>query len=317
MRVIDLFCGAGGFSTGFQQAGHKIVYAIDNDPRVKKTYQKNHPHTKFFLRDIRGLNPKDFTDVDIVIGSPPCIDFSVANTKKDTDRGMVLVKEFLRWVSIIQPKWWIMENVPQIYSHLQSKLYPMKKVILSADYGVPQFRKRCFAGKYKIPRPTHGKVSAITLDGRKLKRWVTVKDAIGDLIGDVSFLILTDQRGSKKMCSNSPFYDAINRPARTITNIPPRKLIDPSTLNQEVLKKHPPMKLNFPSRTLLANLKRQGQYGLLDLGEKCVQLTIRECARLQSFPDEFEFKGTKTGNYMLIGNAVPPLMARHLGVMLR
>ena len=185
-NVLDLFCGAGGFSTGFIQAGFNIKYAIDNDPKVQETYEYNHPNTKFILADILMLDPHDYKDIDVIIGSPPCQEFSYANNKGNPNKGMELVRVYLNWIKIIQPKWWIMENVPAVEKFLKWRItdfnIPIIKVLNCADYGVPQKRRRMFAGNYKIPKPTHSKHGGITLFGDKICKWVTVQDAIGDLM---------------------------------------------------------------------------------------------------------------------------------------
>jgi len=84
LMVLDLFCGAGGFSHGFQRAGSKIKYGIDSNKHVQETFEKNHPDAEFILSDITELDPKDFSDVDIVIGSPPCPEFSRAKANPDS-----------------------------------------------------------------------------------------------------------------------------------------------------------------------------------------------------------------------------------------
>lgn len=186
LPILDLFCGAGGFSTGFLQAGFDVKYAIDNNPRVQETFEYNHSQTKFILADIKELDPNDFKDVDIIIGSPPCQEFSYANNKGDPNKGMELVKIFLEWVKIIKPKFWIMENVPAVEKYLKWRItgfnIPIIKILNAADYGVPQRRKRMFAGKYVIPKQTHSKVGGIDLFGNKVHEWVTVQEAIGDLM---------------------------------------------------------------------------------------------------------------------------------------
>ena len=367
MKVLDLFCGAGGFSTGFQQAGHQIVYGIDNDVRVKKTYQKNHPNAKFILNDIQKLNPKDFIDVDILIGSPPCPEFSVANNNRDIERGMELVNVFRDWVEVIQPKYWVMENVPPIEPYLDGR-YPKKVILNAVNYGVPQFRKRCFAGKFRVPVPTHAKVPIYNLEGQKLQKWRTVREAISDLLMLPPRIILTDQRGSlEKLQCNSPMYDATNRPSRTLTNIPPRQLIAEgwqdaeSVRGKKYMQIYKPLELTKPARTVTGRQGCNIQQAELRLdavvNHYCMdnvieskfdqsnrevkpnrpaptinthfrserkiktqimqrRLSVRECARLQSFPDEFIFYGSITAQYTMVGNAVPPKLSLALAKML-
>ncbi|GAI30263.1 unnamed protein product [marine sediment metagenome] len=130
--------------------------------------------------------PEDFKNIEIIIGSPPCQEFSVANNNPNINKGMELIKEFLKWIEIINPKFWIMENVPQTTNYLKKRIKDFNfhriLVLNSANYGVPQKRKRCFAGKYGVPIPTHSKIGQINLLGEELKQWRTVLDAIGNIM---------------------------------------------------------------------------------------------------------------------------------------
>ena len=362
MNVLDLFCGAGGFSHGFQQAGFKIKYGIDYDKRVKKTYEHNHPNAEFILSDIKELNPNDFKNVDIIIGSPPCPEFSQAKRNPNPQKGMLLVNEFLKWINIIKPKFWIGENVPNLIKYLPQNNF-RKKIIDCVNYGVPQFRKRVFFGNYILPEPTHARVPTVTLVGKKLKKWVTVQEAIGDLIEHINKIFLTDQFGYDTK-PHTPIYDATKRPSRTLTVIPPRQIMNlemtdssqesmqrklnckfgmqtrynnfsldkPSititdmhgdapiveiktkdSFDKTWLKKHPVHKVDRPAYTLRAREMRGCNSNcFLEMDKIYRRLTIRECARLQSFPDDFIFFGSKSACYRMIGNAVPPLMSWHL-----
>ena len=159
MKVIDLFCGAGGFSEGFRQAGHEILLAIDNDEDALSTHQANHPNAEHWLEDVRKLErlPK----ADVVIGSPPCVEFSRGNPVRSFDTTLCI--DFLRLALTSRPSFFIMENVPEAGRNL-----PFKGLVVdAADFGVPQRRIRWFGGLFPPPLRT-----------RSTSR-TTVQDAIG------------------------------------------------------------------------------------------------------------------------------------------
>ena len=180
--VVDLFCGAGGFSLGFARAGFDVVLGVDREPRMLASYRANHPGAEVWERDVLAIDPGDLPDADVVIGSPPCQQFSLANAKRDPEKGMVLVNWMLEAVRAKRPRFWVMENVPPVAKHLPGWI-PVVRILNAAEYGVPQTRRRCFAGDYPVPPPTHalGPEPQRTLDGRVLRPWVTVREAIGDL----------------------------------------------------------------------------------------------------------------------------------------
>jgi len=130
--------------------------------------------------DVR--NVEEVPDADVVVGGPPCPDFSLANKKRDPKAGMELVYEFLRLKDTADPDYWIMENVSMAEKHLPRKHFPRKKVYNCANYGVPQKRRRVFAGDYPRPEQTHAENPSKKLTGGELKPWVTVWEAIWDLM---------------------------------------------------------------------------------------------------------------------------------------
>lgn len=325
--VIDLFCGAGGFSHGFIEAGFEVKYAIDNEKRVRETFEHNHPNTEFICSDITLLNPNDYKDVDIVIGSPPCPEFSNANMNPDPNKGMELVLEYLKWLEVIRPKYWIMENVPGLQKYLNWRIthikIPTMKILNCADYGVPQKRRRLFAGSYVVPKTTHSKEGGTTLFGETIKKWVTVQEAIGDLI---------HINPNNTLKRSKQFFEKhkqeLDQPANQVTTKDDCLLLNHQGYNssQESMEyqlkngkygtaKNKQVNLKQPSNTVICNEKDQGP--ILDIRNKYRHLTVRECARLQSFPDDFVFFGSLSAQYKQVGNAVPPLMAYHLAKYLK
>jgi len=298
LKVIDLFCGVGGFSLGFQiMDDFEVILGIDNNERALETFNHNFPDTETWCKDVREV--EDLPDADIVVLAPPCPNFSLVNKKRDPKKGMELVYEGLRLKDLADPDYWIMENVPQITDHIPREKFPTIKEYNCANYGVPQKRHRVFAGDYPIPERTHTKNQNETLTGKKLEEWVTVREAIGDL------LTLVDQEGvelskeqvkrikeeredTERHWGTMQFPDPLNRPSRTIS-----------------------------SHTAQGTKRETIIIPAGENGETIRRLTVRECARLQSFPDWFEFKGSRSSQYRQVGRAVPPLMSWHFARAIR
>ncbi len=187
-NVIDLFCGCGGFSKGFQSAGFNISLGIDLWEDATRTFKLNHPESIAINQDITELTPQELIDksglsiedVDVIIGGPPCQGFSISGKRMIDDPRNVLYKSFVNTVGYVKPKMFVMENVPgllsmgngsikdQIVSDFENLGYLVKyKQLTACEYGVPQARKRVFfvgisktafhyIPEYEFPKPTHG-----------------------------------------------------------------------------------------------------------------------------------------------------------------
>lgn len=178
LSAIDLFCGAGGFSLGLEQAGIRVKLAIDNWQPALDTHLANMPECEVVCMDILELDPASLPKVDVVVGSPPCPAFSSANRKRDPAKGMILVNRFFEIVRHLKPRCFVMENVPPVLDHI--RIGGVRKLVLnSADFGVPHIRHRAFVGKYPIPTPTHASHELNRLDGSPIRKWVTVREALG------------------------------------------------------------------------------------------------------------------------------------------
>jgi DNA (cytosine-5)-methyltransferase 1 len=302
MKIVSSFSAPGGLDYGLVKAGHKVLWAIDKDKDATETYAKNiSPNVT--TEDVRKIITSNIPDCDAVVGGFPCLGFSIANLyRKIEDERNYLFLQLLRIVAAKKPKYILMENVPGILSLGNGQIvqeilrlfketgYEMYyKKLNSANYGVPEIRFRViFFGKRTdiktgiiAPIPTHAKNALADLDGSFLKKWITVRQAIGDL-PEPNHTIPNHQGTQHKVKINGYLghrATAWDKPSPTITG-------RGSRTGGPVIIPHP-------------NLHRR--------------MTVRECARLQSFPDDFIFSGSISAQYAQVGNAVPPLFAYHLG----
>ena len=177
LKVVDLFCGPGGMGEGLRQAGFRTVYAMDKDKAAAETYSHNHPGASVECRDVTGFDPEKLPEFEILIGGPPCVEFSNSKgSRGNILEGLRLVQEFLRVVYERKPRYWIMENVPRIVLHLPEEIplkwigvekrgslhIPVRGEFNCADFGVPQARKRFLMGNFPRPLQTH---AAATVEG--------------------------------------------------------------------------------------------------------------------------------------------------------
>lgn len=153
MKVVDLFCGAGGFSLGFEQAEFEIVLAVDKSEDRLRIYERNHPDVTVWQEDILQLDPGKLPKHDVLLGSTPCASFSLANKTPNRTEDMTLTNRFLQIVDHRKPHFWLLENVPPVALKLPWTRRP--KILNAADYGARQIRFRMIAGNYPIPELTN------------------------------------------------------------------------------------------------------------------------------------------------------------------
>ncbi|WP_170922630.1 DNA cytosine methyltransferase [Nesterenkonia sp. PF2B19] len=300
LRVVSLFTGCGGLDLGFEAAGCETIAAVDNDFEACKTLRHNRPEWNVFEGDICDYNPS-MRGVDIVIGGPPCQGFSSAGKGDPNDPRNFLWKEYMRVVERLKPRAMVLENVSAlthkkngdhltgIMSGLEAQGYQFAYGVLNAaDFGVPQARRRLVViglreGKPSLPEPTHA------------RKHVTVRDAIADIDGE--FDEDWSHTPPKHAAHVAERWSELG-PGETDPNYR-RARLDPDK----------------PATTIRAG----GGYG--PKGNHLAgfhppihpfqprQLTVREAARLQSFPDTWILKGSKTAQGRQIGNAVPVKLA--------
>ena len=336
-KVLDLFCGCGGMSLGFEKAGYQVILGIDIWKDALETFQFNHHNCKTLCADMSTLTGETVestvgtSGVDVIIGGPPCQGFSVAGKRIVDDERNKLYKGFVRMVEYFKPRAFVMENVPNILSigegvvkqsilkDFQKLGYNVEaKVLLASDYGVPQNRRRAvFVGlqngtfKFDIPTAEHK---------------VTTEEALSDLTEDT----ISDS-SAYPIAPNSTYQVLMRRDSKGVWNHDITKHNDqtkniiamvpdggnykdlPKEL-QETRKVHIAWtRLNSkkPSITIDTGHRHHFHYKWNRVP------TVRESARIQSFPDDFIFLCSKTSQYKQVGNAVPPLMAQAIAEQLK
>jgi len=344
-RVIDLFCGCGGISEGFRFTRRaELVGAIDFDQAACNTYQKNFPKSKIICGDINEISVQTtgFKDIDIIVGGPPCQGFSTLNywnKDRDNDPRNKLFLQYLRFVEELQPKAILIENVKNVLSakdafvpmtitqFLEERGYNVTySIVCAADYGVPQFRYRAI---FVAIKKEYGKFNFETLNKYKLPI-VTAQDAISDISsieksakeyeqGTVFQLGKPETVYQKKMQSkNGKLHNhMIYYPAANVQHM---MTFIPEGCNWRCVPKEL-FKSDRDNRytNYLRRIKNDAPSITIDTGHNVYfhpnfnrVPTIRESARLQSFPDDFIFIGNKGQQFRQVGNAVPPLMAEAL-----
>ncbi len=314
LTYIDLFSGAGGFSLGFDNKGFQNVFSIDIEPSFCETYKYNFPSHNLIQKDICEVTDselkylKEYNEIDAIIGGPPCQGFSIAGNigrKFIDDPRNRLFKEFVRVVKVIKPKFFVMENVARLYTHKKGKTreeiisdfeklgYTVAcKILNSADYGVPQVRKRVIFIGTKNNQD-------ILFPEKEIDKYVTVKDAIsvypklksGEESSIPNHIAMSH---SEQMLNKMSFVtDGGNR-----NEIPVQ--IRPKSGD---VRKYIKYASNKPSVCVTGDMRKIFHY------EQNRALTVRELAKLQSFPDDFIFKGNRISQQQQVGNSVPPKMA--------
>lgn len=286
MRAVDLFCGCGGMSLGFQNAGYEILGAFDNwDPAVR-TYEKNftHPVHKADLSDEVMVTIVDELKPEIIIGGPPCQDFSSAGHRDETLGRAALSKTYTDIVSTAKPKYFVMENVPRIrlsetYQYVRNELknvgYGLTEKIMDASYcGVPQKRKRLFligclgAGDDFLSEYLERNLAA---------KPMSMFDYIGDALG-VEYYFRIPRSYSRRAVFS------IYEPCQTIRGV---------------------------DRPIPPNYKRHPQ-DPVEIGPLVRALTPKERSYMQTFPEGFVFEENRTNTNQMIGNAVPVKLAEYI-----
>jgi DNA (cytosine-5)-methyltransferase 1 len=333
-NIIDLFCGAGGLSYGFERTGFNVLLGIDNDAQALNTFELNHKGAKSICGDITGIGYDDIKKItgdkkiDVIVGGPPCQGMSLSGPRKFDDPRNKLYLSYIRLVKEIQPDAFVIENVPglvslfggaikdAIFKEFEKLGYHISYNILCAsDFGVPQGRRRVvFIGR-RIPSVMYPSPVLYA---------VTCKDALSDLpplldtLGheDMPYAAEPQNEYQKLMRERSTAVKN-HIAARHSDNVTNTIALIPDGGNYKDLPADYKNTRNFhvawtrfpenkPAPTIDTGHRHHFHY----LYNRVP--TVRECARLQSFPDDFIFTGNKTQQFRQVGNAVPPLLAERI-----
>lgn len=343
-KVLDLFAGVGGLSYGFaHDDSFEIVAVNELLPDMAKAYSLNHPTVRIYNCDIKDFGLKNLSedlqikkgDVDVIIGGPPCQAFSTVGKRLLDDPRGELFQEYYRILKELNPKVFLFENVKGLLSMQKGELlktilslfeslgYKVKyEVLNSADYGVPQIRERVIIigtrleQDFNYPKPTHGE---------NLKPYLTISDAISDLP-----FIKSNSKSFKYRSEPMNEFQRLmrlNAPEKLMNHSSPKnndrlvKIMEslpdggtPRDLPEELRPKsgfgntYCRLWWDRPSTTITRNLSTPSS-------SRCIHpkaprpLTTREGSRIQCFPDDYIFYGSRSSKNLQIGNAVPTFLS--------
>lgn len=333
LNAIDLFSGAGGLHIGFEEAGFQIELCIDNDPLVERTHKRNFPDIPMINQDIRTVGIDHIRrylshgSVDVIIGGPPCQGFSTIGKRVSSDPNKraahdprnELVLTYATIIKELKPKFIVMENVKGILSldngsYLKNVLTQLKeagyqadyKLINMADYGVPEIRERVIIIGNRVglpvafPSPDHSDNPA-----DNLPPWENCWDAIKDLesLGDVPEFNHVALKHTEK---NIERYKLIPEGGRL-----PEAALPPELYRKNFGNTYKRLCRKRPALTMVPGNDAFPIHPTLNRS-----LTVREAARIQTFPDTMIFEGNRRQQGHQVGNAVPPLFSKKLGIFI-
>ena len=306
-NYVDIFAGAGGLSLGIKQAGFYKICDVEILPFAYETLKYNFPEAKHYNGDISEFDVKEYVGnnkIHLVVGGPPCEGFSVAGKRKPDDQRNFLFNEYLRVVRELKPYFFVLENVPGIITLKEGEFYHniikgfnelgydvSVRILESADYGVPQLRTRAiFVGNmFGMKNPYPKKIF-------KPEEYKSIDSAIKDL---------------ENMPRNSEINHEWTRHSKQmIERI--SKVLPGESLYETFSDSYKRQRIGQPSMTIKEN---HGGTHIHYKLNRCI--STREMARIQTFPDNFIFKGTYKQGFVQVGNAVPPLLAKNIELAIR
>lgn len=317
MNIVSFFAGAGGLDLGFEKAGFKVIWANEYDREIWETYEKNHKDTVLDRRSIVSIKEDEVPECDGIIGGPPCQSWSEAGALRGIDdkRGQLFF-DFIRILEAKKPKFFLAENVSgmllprhkdalqNIKEMFKNAGYELSFQLLNAsDFNVPQDRKRVFF--VGIRKDLGFKFEFPTTKFQKIK----LEDAIGDLKENVLPALNYNKTNGDKCKIQNHEYMVGDFSTMFMSRNRVRSW-DEQSFTIQAGGRHAPIHPQAPKMKFIEQNKRIFVPGKEHLYRR---LSIRECARIQTFPDNFKFYYEKiAAGYKMIGNAVPVNLAKFL-----
>ncbi|WP_409968821.1 DNA cytosine methyltransferase [Bengtsoniella intestinalis] len=335
LNVIDFFCGCGGLSYGFEKAGYNVLLGIDNDAMALKTFELNHAGSKTICGDITEITYGDQIKkligdqkIDVIVGGPPCQGMSLSGPRKFDDPRNKLYLSYIRLVEEIKPRAFVIENVPGLVSLFKGEIkesiiekltamgYKVNfQIMLASEHGVPQNRKRVvFVGLredvFSFPEALGDMVTC----EMALSDLPALESELGE---DTMAYSVAPQNEYQALMRKNTLQVKNHIAAAHSDKIKHIISLVPDGGNYKDLPDEYKESRNFhvawtrfnsqkPSPTIDTGHRHHFHYKYNRVP------TVRESARLQSFPDDFLFLGNKTQQFRQVGNAVPPLMAQRI-----
>lgn len=324
MKVVSFFAGAGGLDLGFQKAGFDVIWANEYDKDIWETYEKNHPKTILDKRSIVDIPADEVPECDGIIGGPPCQSWSEAGSLRGiNDKRGQLFFDFIRILEAKQPKFFLAENVSgMLLGRHREALKNIKKMFQNAGVGyelsfqmlnasefdVPQDRKRVFfvgirkdlSFKFQFPNP--------------VKEKITLEQAISDLKNSV-VPAKEGNKTNKENCKIPNHEYMIGGFSSMFMSRNRVRTWDEQSFTIQAGGRHAPIHPQAPKMKFIEQNIREFVKGKEDLYRR---LSVRECARIQTFPDSFVFHYNHiAAGYKMIGNAVPVNLAKHMALSIK
>lgn len=318
MDVVSFFAGCGGLDLGFRQAGFNVIWANDIDPAIKDTYLTNHPGTTLVIKDITDIDPKEIPECDGFIGGPPCQPWSIAGRQRGLgDKRGRLFETYIKMIRLKRPKFFLIENVrgilnPKFKNVFQDFICELSdagykvnwKLLNSINFKIPQIRERVFIvgirsdikGNFELPDTAQAEM-------------VNLRQAIGDIketpiCYKASSIVSPNKERLNHDVLEEEFGDYYFRSNRLKRWNQPSFTIHATACNEPLHPSSPKVIRNgFEDYSFTPG--REMEYR---------RLSVRECARIQTFPDSFVFMSDNILScYRMVGNAVPPRMGYYIG----
>lgn len=324
MKIVSFFAGAGGLDLGFQKAGFDVIWANEYDKDIWETYEKNHPKTTLDKRSIVDIQSDEVPECEGIIGGPPCQSWSEAGSLRGiNDKSGQLFFDFIRILEAKQPKFFLAENVSGMLLARHSEAlknikelfknagigYELSFQLLNAsDFDVPQDRKRVFfVGirkdlnfKFQFPKP--------------VKEKITLEQAIAELKNSV-VPAKEGNKTNKENCKVSNHEYMIGGFSSMFMSRNRVRTWDEQSFTIQAGGRHAPIHPQAPKMKFIEQNVREFVKGKEDLYRR---LSVRECARIQTFPDNFKFHYNHiAAGYKMIGNAVPVNLAKHMALSIK